>query len=67
MLRGNSYKLYFNSGRLSCVLSLSRSSERLLFVVFEFHDERLDVLSLALPLLDALLSIRVEVLLLLVK
>jgi len=39
----------------------------LLFVVFEFHDERLDVLSFALPLLDALLSIRVEVLLLLVK
>jgi len=39
----------------------------LLFVVFEFHDERLDVLSLALPLLDALLSIGIEVLLLLVK
>jgi len=39
----------------------------LLFVVFEFHDERLDVLSLSLPLADALLSVGVEVLLLLVE
>jgi len=39
----------------------------LLFVVFEFHDEGLDVLALALPLLNALLGVRVEVLLLLVK
>jgi hypothetical protein len=39
----------------------------LLFVVFEFHDERLNVLSLALPLLDGVLSIRIEVLFLLVE
>lgn len=39
----------------------------MLFVVFEFHDEGLDVLALALPLLNALLGVRVEVLLLLVK
>ena len=43
------------------------ASNRLLFVVFEFHDKRLYVLSLALPFLDALFGIRVEVLLLLVE
>ena len=38
-----------------------------LLVVLELHDERLDVLTLTLPVLDALLSVRVEVLLLLVE
>ena len=64
----DSYKLCFKSGRrwdaFHCLLALF--SDRLLFVVFEFHDKRLNVLSLALPLLNALLGIRVEVFLLLV-
>ena len=38
-----------------------------LLVVLELHDERLDVLALALPFLDALLRVRVEILLLLVS
>ena len=42
-------------------------SEDALLVVLELHDQRLDVLALTLPVLDALLSIRVEVLLLLVE
>ena len=48
-----------------CVLpSLSLDA---LLVVLELHDERLDVLALGLPVLDALLRVRVEVLLLLVE
>ena len=41
-------------------------SQDTLFVVLELHDERLDVLASTLPLVDALLSVGVEVLLLLV-
>lgn len=41
-------------------------SDDTLLVVLELHDERLDVLALSLPLLDALLGVGVEVLLLLV-
>lgn len=43
------------------------SSNDTLLVVLELHDEGLDVLALGLPLLNALLSVRVEVLLLLVS
>ena len=42
-------------------------SDNTLLIVLKLHDERLDVLALALPLCDALLSIRVEVFLLLVE
>ena len=42
-------------------------SENVLLVVLELHDQRLDVLALTLPVLDAFLSVRVEVLLLLVE
>ena len=42
-------------------------SDDALLVVLELHDEGLDVLALGLPLLDALLGVRVEVLLLLVS
>ena len=42
------------------------SSHDLLLVVLELEDDGLDVLALALPLLDALLGVRVEVLLLLI-
>ena len=45
---------------------MSRSDDALL-VVLELHDDRLDVLALGLPVLDALLCVRVEVLLLLVS
>ena len=48
-------------------LGADDSSEHTLLVVLELHDERLDVLTLTLPVLDALLSVRVEVLLLLVE
>lgn len=50
-------------------MSLKRNacSHNALFVVFKFHDEWLDVLALRLPLVDALLGVRVEVLLLLVE
>lgn len=41
-------------------------SHDFLFIVFELQDNRLDILALTLPLLDALLGIRIEVLLLLV-
>ena len=41
-------------------------SYNLLLVVFEFENDGLNVLALALPLLDALLGVGVEVLLLLV-
>ena len=44
-----------------------RQSHYALFVVFKFHDDRLNIFSLGLPLTDALLSIRVEVLFLLVE
>ena len=43
------------------------SSNDTLLVVLELHDEGLDVLALGLPLLNALLSVRVEVFLLLVS
>jgi hypothetical protein len=42
-------------------------SHNALFVVFKFHDDGLDIFSLGLPLTDALLSIRVEILFLLVE
>ena len=42
-------------------------SHNALFVVFKFHDDWLDILAVCLPLLDALLCVRVEVLLLLVQ
>ena len=42
-------------------------SEDAFLVVLKLHDERLDVLALSLPVLDALLSVAVEVLLLLVE
>ena len=50
-------------------MSLIRNacSHNALFVVFKFHDEWLDVLSLCLPLADALLGIGVKVLFLLVQ
>ena len=54
----------FHLARITCA---GHPSNCLLFVVFEFHDKRLYVLSLALPFLDALFGIRVEVLLLLVE
>lgn len=38
-----------------------------LFVVFKFHDDGLDIFALGLPLTDALFSIRVEILFLLVQ
>ena len=63
-LSSDSYSLTL--ARITCMLA-HHPSNRLLFVVFEFHDKRLYVLSLALPFLDALFGIRVEVLLLLVE
>lgn len=42
------------------------SSKHAFLVVLELHNERLDVLALSLPVLDALLSVAVEVLLLLI-
>ena len=47
-----------------CAVSIR--SEDALFIVLELHNDRLDVLSLILPLLDALLSVGVEVLLVLI-
>ena len=47
-------------------LPLVGPSKNALLVVLELHDERLDVLALALPVLDALFGVGVEVLLLLV-
>ena len=41
-------------------------SKNSLFVIFKFHNKWLDVLALSTPFADALLSIRVEVLLLLI-
>ena len=43
------------------------SSDNALLVILKLHDEWLNVLALALPLADALFSIRVEALLLLVE
>ena len=42
------------------------SSEHALLVILELHDEGLDILALALPVIDALLGVAVEVLLLLI-
>jgi hypothetical protein len=42
-------------------------SHNALFVVFKFHDDRLNVLALSLPLVDALLRVGVEVFFLLVE
>ena len=51
---------------LRCIFLL-QSSDGALLVVFELHDERLNVLALVLPFWDGSLSVGVEVLLLLVK
>ena len=48
-------------------LGADDSSEHTLLVVLELHDERLDVLALTLPVLDALLGVAVEVFLLLIE
>lgn len=61
----DSYKLCFNFWRAS--LQLTQSSLDKLVVVFEFHDEWSDVFAIALPLLDALFGVGVEVLRLVVK
>jgi len=50
-------------------MSLTRNacSNNALFVVFKFHDKWLDILSLCLPLVDALLGVGVKIFLLLVQ
>ena len=64
-------------GWVACLLSLTvitagsgrtvaHCSDDALLVVLELHDERLDVLALGRPILDAFLGVAVEVLLLLV-
>ena len=61
------YQQFHQEMSTLCAFVMQLSSEDALFVVLELHNDRFDVLARILPLFDALLSVAVEVLLVLIS